>query len=267
MSGRIANLDFDRLEQAGFAVLNGLIQPEELASFEQDIAVVGDKLAAQRGIKRRSEEAIADVLVAAGPQRAMLFEHIKRLFSLARLSVEIGTALEQAGLFRRGGIAVPIVWPTLRADLPGEATYELPLHQDYATTRCRTAWRMWIPLRAVDRHHGTMEVIPGSHTRGPYPYLLGAEPASPSIDRRELMERGLTPQSLELPAGDGVIFSPWLVHGSVPNRSRRTKWVLLLHVQDLAAFVNPNEPGDPVYPFLELTDRTRTASRPAGGKQ
>lgn len=266
MTGRIGNLDFDRLERDGFAVLGGLVRPDELAGFEREIAVVGERLASRRGIERKSDEAIADVLAAAGPHRAMLFDHVKRLFSIARLSVEIGSALEQAGLFRHARIAVPIVWPTLRADLPGEGTYELPLHQDYATTRCHTAWRMWIPLRDVDRHHGTMEVVPGSQKQGPYPYSSqGFAPLA--IDRSELAQRGLAGQTLELPAGDGVIFNPWLVHGSVPNRSLRTKWVLLLHVQDLAAFVNPDEPSDPVYPFLELTDRSRIAPRPVGTKQ
>ncbi len=267
MTARIAALDFDRLEQDGFSVLSGVIRPEELAGFEREIALVGEQLATQRGVERKSSEAIADVLIAAGPHRAMLFDHIKRLFSLTRWSTEIGTALEQAGLFRRSGIAVPIVWPTLRGDLPGEGSYELPLHQDYATTRCRTAWRMWIPLRAVDRHHGTMEVVPGSHSRGPYPYSRGEMPGGAFIDRRELSQRGLASQSLELPAGDGVIFSPWLVHGSVPNRSDRTKWILLLHVQDLAAFVNPDEPTDPIRPFLELTERGRAPARPAGEQQ
>ena len=262
--GRIAKLDFDRLEQDGYAILHGLVQPEELACFERDIALVGEQLAAQRGIERRSSEAIADVLVAAGPHRTMLFDHVKRLFSLARLSTEIGTALEQAGLFERAGIAVPIVWPTLRADLPGEATYFLPLHQDYATTRCRTAWRMWIPLRGVDQFNGTMEVVPGSHRGGPYPYSRKA-PSILSIERSELAERGLTTESFDLPAGDGVIFNPWIVHGSISNRSQRTKWVLLLHVQDLATFVNPDEPSDPVYPFLELTERGRAASPHSGG--
>ena len=74
-------------------------------------------------------------------------------------------------------------------------------------------------------------------------------------------------QTLELPAGDGVIFNPWLVHGSVANQSQRTKWVLLLQVQDLAAFVNPDEPTDPVYPFIELTERGRAASSAPGTKR
>jgi hypothetical protein len=256
-------LNFEQLESDGFAVLRALVTPEERASFETDIAYVGESLAVQWNVERRAEEAIADVLTAAGPHRAMLFDHVKRLHSVNRLSVRIAETLENAGLFRHSGIKVPIVWPTLRADLPGEATYELPLHQDYATTRCRTAWRAWIPFRAVDHHHGSMEVSPGSHV-AKFQYVVDQPGALPFIDRRDLAERGLTLRTLELPAGDGLLFDPWLVHGSVPNRSNRIKWVLLLHIQDLAAFVNPADPTDPVVPFLELTKRNR-AVRPAEG--
>jgi hypothetical protein len=52
--------------------------------------------------------------------------------------------------------------------------------------------------------------------------------------------------------------------GSMPNRLNRIKWVLLLHIQDLAAFVNPANPAHPVVPFLELTKRNRSV-RPTGG--
>jgi hypothetical protein len=253
MTGRITGFDYQELERDGFAVLPNVVRQDELLNFERDIALVGERLAIQRGVERRSDEPIADVLKAAGPRRSMLFDHIKRLFVLERLSVEIGGALERAGLFRRTGIEAPMVWPTLRADLPGEFTYVLPLHQDYATTRCRTAWRLWIPLRAVDRHHGTMEVVPGSHRTGRFPYVTdGTTP--PQIARGEIERRGLNTQILELPAGSAVIFSPWIVHGSLPNRSQRTKWVLLLHIQDLATFVNPDDPADPLFQFLELAD-------------
>jgi hypothetical protein len=112
MTARIASLDLAALERDGFSVLSGLVRPQELAGFERDIELAGETLARQRRIERRSGEAIADVLKAAGRHRAILFDHIKRLFIVERLSAEIGTALEQAGLFRHAGIAVPIVWPT-----------------------------------------------------------------------------------------------------------------------------------------------------------
>jgi hypothetical protein len=258
VTGRITGFDWEQLERDGFVAMPNLVRQDELATFERDIALAGERLAIQRGVERRSDEPIADVLKAAGPRRSMLFDHIKRLFVLERLSVEIGVALEQAGLFRRSGIEAPIVWPTLRADLPGEFTYVVPLHQDYATTRCRTAWRLWIPLRAVDRHHGTMEVAPGSHRTGAFPYITEGV-SQPQIERRELDQRGLSTQILEMPAGGGVIFNPRLVHASVPNASQRTKWVLLLHIQDLAGFVNPNDPADPLYQFLELSDWRKAA--------
>jgi ectoine hydroxylase-related dioxygenase (phytanoyl-CoA dioxygenase family) len=262
MAGRTARFDFEELEREGFAVIPDLVRHDELANFERDIALVGERLAVQRGVERRSDEAIADVLKAAGPRRSMLFDHIKRLFVLERLAVEIGVALDQAGLFRRAGMAAPIVWPTLRADLPGELTYVLPLHQDYATTRCRTAWRLWIPLRAVDAHHGTMEVVARSHHTGPFPYIA-QNTGQPEIEPGEIERRGLNTQILELAAGSAVIFSPWLVHRSVPNGSRRAKWVLLLHVQDLATFINPDDPAEPLRQFLELTEG-RKAFPPGG---
>jgi hypothetical protein len=252
VTARIANLAYDALDRDGFLVLPGLVRADELSRFEHDIALVGERLASQRQVERRSDEAIADVLKAAGAGRSMLFDHVKRLLILERLSVQIGEALEQAGLFKHSGLEVPIVWPTLRSDLPGESTYTFPLHQDYVTTRCRTAWRLWIPLRAVDRHHGTMEVAPGSHRGAPFPYVTEGR-TYPHVERGELERRGLDTRCLDLLAGDAVIFSPWLLHGSVPNRSDRTKWVLLLHVQDLAAFVDPADPADPLRQFLDLT--------------
>lgn len=266
MPPRVASLDLEQLARDGFVVLPALVRPDELARFEHDIALVGERLAAGRGVARVTDEAIADVLRAAGRHRALLFDHIKRLLILERLSVEIGLALEEAGLFRHAGLEVPAVWPTLRADLPGEATYVFPLHQDYATTRCRTAWRLWIPLRAVDRHYGTMEVAPGSHRAGPFPYVR-AGTSYPSVARAELERRGFALQGLELPAGAGVLFDPRLVHGSVPNRSRRTKWVLLGHIQDLATFVDPDDARDPLRQFLELTEASRAPALASPGER
>jgi hypothetical protein len=261
MHPRIAPLDFDRLERDGFLSLPALVRPEELAAFERAIALAGTRLAAARNIAQRSDDAIADVLRAAGKHRTMLFDYVKRLLVLERLSAEIGSALEEAGLFAHSGIEVPVVWPTLRADLPDEPTYLLQLHQDYKTTRSRSAWRLWVPLRDANSLRGTMEIAPGSHLGGPYRYVSDAL-NPPSIPRSELEHRGFDTVTVELQAGSAILFDPRLVHGSIPNRSTRTKWVLLIHVQDLTQFVNPEDPADPVIPFLRLSEWTSAASKP-----
>lgn len=250
---RIASLDFERLERDGFLILPALVRREELESFEGAVALAGTRLAAARNVAQQSGEAMADVLRAAGRHRSMLFDHVKRLLVLERLSADIGGALEDAGLFAHSGLEVPAVWPTLRADLPNESTYLLQLHQDFRTTRSRVAWRLWVPLRDANAFHGTMEIAPGSHRAGPYEYVTDG-PNGPAIPRSELERRGLGTITLELEAGSGILFDPRLVHGSIPNRSDRTKWVLLIHAQDLAQFVDPDDATDPLAPFLELSE-------------
>ena len=258
MNARIDSLELEELDATGYVVLPGLVQPHELERFERDIGVLGESLAQRRKIAVDPAEAIAEVLRRAGPGRAMLFDHIKHLFVLERLASEIAQALEDCGFFHHSRIRVPIAWPTLRADLPGERTYTFPLHQDYNTTRCTTAWRLWVPLRAVDPHHGSMVVVPGSHRQGPWRYVT-ENTSYPHVDPAEIACSKLETVDLALPAGHGVLFDPRLVHGSIPNGSDRTKWVLLLHLQDMATFVDPDDPADPLQQFLELTRRQRAA--------
>ena len=260
MTDRIARLDLAALDRDGFAVLPGLVRAGELDRFEREIATLGTALAQRRGIDAGTQEPIAAVLTAAGPHRAMLFDYIKHLYVLERAAAEISAALDAAGLLQ--GMAVPAAWPTLRADLPGERTYTFPLHQDYTTTRCATAWRLWVPLRAVDDHHGSMAVVTGSHRGGPYPYIT-ENTAYPHVTADEIARRGLQATNLALPAGDGVIFDPRLVHGSIPNQSQRTKWVLLMQVQDLVTFADPDDPQDPMQQFLDLARRLRAAQSKA----
>lgn len=258
MNVQVPSIDFARLDEQGYAVLPGLLSAEIVARFERDITALGRTLCQRRGIETGAEEEIAALLRAAGERRAELFDFIKRLFVLTELASDLGRAMEQAALLRHSRIAIPAIWATLRADLPGETTYTFPLHQDYATTRCATAWRMWIPFRNVDSFYGSMRVVPGSHRRGPYRYVV-ENTSYPHIEAETIRALGMAAVDLRMAAGDAVLFDPRLVHGSIANRSARSKWVLLLHIQDLATFVDPDDAMDPLQQFLTLT------RRPAGG--
>ncbi|MEX0807183.1 MAG: phytanoyl-CoA dioxygenase family protein [Dongiaceae bacterium] len=246
-------LDFVGLDRDGFAILPGLVAADDLARFEHDIALLGARFARRGGVDPGGDEPLTAALRAAGRHRSMMFDHIKRLYVIERLVGDIGRQLEALGLFRHAAIEVPLLWPTLRADLPGEDIYSFPLHQDYATTRCRTAWRLWVPLRDVDEHFGTMQVAVGSHGGGPYHYIT-ENTDYPHIDDAEVARLGFELRSFALPAGDAVLFDPRLIHGSVTNRSARTKYVMLLHLQDMANFVDPGDPDDPLQPFLALSE-------------
>ena len=255
-------IDFGQLERDGFLVLPGLVSPADLAEFELCIKIAGERLAEARGVPIDGGEPLAGVIKAAGKHRSALFDHVKRLWIVERLAGEIGRWLETAGLFAHSRIEVPVLWPTLKADLPGETEYSFPMHQDYATTRSRTAWRLWIPLRDANRERGTMRVAVGSHRKGPYRYV-GLNTTYPHIAEDELARHGFELIALDVTAGTGVLFDPRMVHGSVPNRSAITKWVMLLHLQDLATFTDPSNPDDPMRQFLDLSDAKNAAERKA----
>jgi hypothetical protein len=251
-SGSMQGIDFGALDRDGFTVIPNLIPAGDLVEFERCLAVAGERLAAARGIDCAGQEPLTAVIKAAGVHRSALFDHIKRLWVIERLTGDIGRRMDAEGLFRHAAIDVPIFWPTLRTDLPGETIYSFPLHQDYVTVRSHVAWRLWVPLRDVDGHHGTLQIAVGSHRQGPYRYVT-ENTEYPHIDREALAEYGFEIRSFDLPAGAGVLFDPMLVHGSVPNKSDRAKYVMLLHLQDLAQFANPDDPEDPLAQFFELT--------------
>ena len=255
-------IDYERLDRDGYVVLPGLVPAPDLAEFERCIAAAGERLAATRGVAIGDGEPLSMVIKAAGKHRTMLFDQVKRLWIIEKLTGEIGRWLEAQGLFAHSRIEVPVLWPTLKADLPGETEYSFPLHQDYATTRSRTAWRLWIPLRDANRERGTMRVAVGSHRKGPYRYV-GLNTSYPHVAEDELARHGFELIALDVMAGTGVLFDPRMVHGSVPNRSAITKYVMLLHLQDLASFPDPSNPDDPLRQFLDLTDAKLAAERKA----
>lgn len=257
---RAGAIDFAQLDHDGYVLLPGLIGESDLTEFERTVDLAGRRLASARGIDVDSQEPLTAVIKAAGRNRTALFDHVKKLWVLERLTGEIGRWLEAEGLFSHSKIEVPVFWPTLKADLPGETAYSFPLHQDYATTRSLTAWRLWIPLRPANAERGSMKVAVGSHRRGPFHYVT-ENTSYPHVAESELARLGLETVTLDVAAGTGVLFDPRIIHGSVPNRSDVTKYVLLLHLQDLATFPNPDDPDEPMRQFLDLTAIKTEAER------
>ena len=109
-----------------------------------------------------------------------------------------------------------------------------PLHQDFpywkdTADASRIATAMLF-LDDADVGNGTLEVVPGSHLRGPWPTRTDKDQfGNLEIDPAE--EEGITTVALEAPAGSVVFFGPLLVHRSAPNRSDRERRALLYSYQ------------------------------------
>jgi ectoine hydroxylase-related dioxygenase (phytanoyl-CoA dioxygenase family) len=109
-----------------------------------------------------------------------------------------------------------------------------PWHQDWPywqfaddPTRIVTAMLF---LDDATLENGTLEVLPGSHKRGPWPTRTDRDDFG-NLELDPTYVEGHTPVALEVPAGTVVWFGPLLVHKSEPNRSAKERRTLLYSYQ------------------------------------
>lgn len=243
--------DFSELDQNGFMVLRQLVPADDLAEFEEAVARFSRAQIEKLGITRRSAEPFIDVFTRGGAYTDRIYKLLERLSVLNRMSTGIDRWLKAAGFLEWAGIEVPLIWPDIRADIPHDSVRTLPVHQDFVSMQSHRAWRLWIPLRPANAALGTMAVYPGTHKHGVIHHNL-ADKSLPVVDPK--IYAGIEPVVIDLPAGDGVIMNPLCLHASVPNRSDRTKFTLMVQVQDYAAVIDPDNAQD------EYADFTRFAA-------
>ena len=104
-------------------------------------------------------------------------------------------------------------------------------HQDcsyWALTPSKTV-TVWLAIDDADVENGCMRVIPGSHVHGHIAFRDSEagerNVLTQTIDGADTLG---TPVNVELKAGEFSLHSDLLVHGSLPNRSRRRRCGLTL---------------------------------------
>ena len=109
-----------------------------------------------------------------------------------------------------------------------------PWHQDwpywqFADDRSRVVTAMLF-LDDATLENGTLQLIPGSQRRGPWPTRTDSD-AFGNLEMDPAEVEGHDTVALEVPAGTVVWFGPLLVHKSEPNRSDKERRALLYSYQ------------------------------------
>ena len=105
---------------------------------------------------------------------------------------------------------------------PGEASSEMPLHQDWSFVREpeESSVHIWCPLVDVNHENGCLAVVPGTHhlsdTIRAFADDCPFREQFPMIRENYLRE-------LPMKAGEAVLFDGRLVHSSPPNVSSRRR--------------------------------------------
>lgn len=242
-------IDFKALAADGFTIVRGLVSPDEIREFEDTIERLVRSQLVSLEIAPSHSDPFIDVFRIGGLYTDRLYKLMERLFILQRIGVRLGDLLQSAGFYEWAKIEVPLVWPDIRADIPGDSDRLLPVHQDFKSTQCERAWRLWIPLRPSNAETGTMRLYTGTHK-------LGVVEHNTDIPHRPFVEekyyRNAVPAVLDLPAGDAVIMNPLILHASVPNKSQRTKFTLMMQVQDLSAMIHPDDTRNRYTTFTKI---------------
>ncbi len=154
---------------------------------------------------------------------------------------ELAASAQVLSLSRELGIVFPLLMHSfnIRMDTPNRDEFLFHWHQDNTyLLGSRNALTFWIPLVQVDRRHGSIEVVPGSHREGLFPVTytgeksVEANTALSPADMRLVNEPEEPGTMVEAKPGDLVVFSQYLLHASTPNRSSQTRWSVQVRISD-----------------------------------
>lgn len=223
----------EELEQNGYLILRNYFRNGELDELQDDLEALGRWIIGPEFSATHREN------YTLTPERqSLLYDRLSYMPALSRLS----GSKDIQQLCRRLGMAFPSLMGccNMRLDPPGDDRHLFAWHQDSLYLLGSTnAVTLWLPLGDVDLVHGTIQVIPGSHKKGIYPFrkISDKQPDQnvPFLQRDLCLDYEVTemPETIVARRGDLVVFRQMLLHRSTPNRSDQIRWTAQLRITDL----------------------------------
>ena len=227
------DIDIAGFERSGFLIVRDLWKAGELDELQSELTALGQLIV---GPEFSVHDAQAYSMSAE--QQSLLYDRMKYLPALSRMSGSKAVM----HLCRSLGIAHPSLMGccNMRLDRPHATRHLFEWHQDSVyLLGSGNAVTLWIPLQDVDLTAGTIEVIPGSHQNGIYPFRKISDktvaPYVPMLQRDLSLDYAVTgaPEAIVASRGDIIIFRQMLLHRSTPNLSDQIRWTVQLRVTDL----------------------------------
>jgi len=225
--------DRARFERDGFLQLPGFLSRDDLKPFHAEISALGRKpVASDFDLFGGSSHFTPE-------NQSLFYDALRYLPCVYRLSA----STKIVELCRALGLDFPCVMGScnMRMDRPNDAKHLFRWHQDTLyLLGSSNAVTIWVPLGKVDRHHGSVGVIPGSHQDGVYPFRKISDkevtPHVPLLQRDLSLDHRVDERQevvIEGDAGDVFVFYQMLLHRSHPNLSDKIRWTCQIRMADL----------------------------------
>lgn len=232
------SIDKHTFNKDGFVLLPSLFSRHEVEQVRQDAKDVFIRQMMSHGtlaVSTPTEAEFESALYRFFTEEQAAFincgKHIQHLVSLHRLGVD-ERVLE---LMRAYGMEVPCIStrPVLffnsRHLATKEAYWKTPPHQDWRSIQgSLNSLVLWLPLVDIDHSLGALEIIPGSHRKG----LLSTRLDESFGVVDNIPDEEFVP--VPVSAGDGLLFSTFLIHRSGNNTTPSIRWSCHFRYNDLA---------------------------------
>ncbi|MCW5680704.1 MAG: phytanoyl-CoA dioxygenase family protein [Xanthobacteraceae bacterium] len=233
---KLTDQELARFEEHGYVVARGFFDGTSfLDQTSAEIETLGKVFDASFSMP----EATGRLEKMAGPIRGKFYDALRYLVTLNQLA----SAEALTGVSRQLGLQLPAVMKSynIRMDMPSEDNRLFHWHQDITyLLGSLNSLTYWIPFGPVGAMHGSVEVVSGSHKEGMLPVRYtrdGTPPSNKSMSPTDLVlvnEPTENGEVVEADRGDLVVFSQFILHRSVPNRSDKVRWTAQVRHADLA---------------------------------
>ena len=206
--------DFKKLKDEGYIKIKKIIPISLIKDFKSDISSIEKQFQKQTGNYNKNFLNF----YLKNPSRSRIYSLMQNLISVRKISNFIDLYLEKNNVFKKLNFINRSVNNGLIISLPGENEYLNPPHQDIYNFKSKLFLKAWIPLTNVDKTYGSMKVYKRSHLKGfVKPVFKNSKSTYPSFNQKYLNQ--FEGETFKLMPSDVVIFNPFIIHQSIPNKS------------------------------------------------
>jgi hypothetical protein len=229
-------------EREGYEFCKGLIGRDTIRRIRAEMVDIMQPYCDQR-VRGPDDldEAFAQVTRRGGALRGNVLKLCSRLASLPLLLAEPGVRRKIDEI----GMRTPAIQAySILCMEPHVEKFLFEPHQDLKQRMSLRTIAFWVPLSGGPGVGG-LGLAVGSHTKGPLRHGVsaGGQLVLPPDSYTGLPQRELT----DYDEGDCLLFSPYLIHWSIPNAGECLRWTVSLKIDEVSA---PAHLAESIHPFV-----------------
>ena len=223
----------NKLSSDGYVIFYDAIPKELIKNFNSEILKITNSLNKKSSSSKK--EKFDKLFVKHSRHR--IYKLMQNLNSVRKITHFLEKFLDKAGIFNSLKFRVRSLTNGLIISIPREEKNLNPAHQDIYSYNASTFVKLWVPMTKVDKFNGSMKIYKKSHKLGfVEPKYVNNQSTYPEINKTKL--RIFTEKIFDFKPGSFVLFNPLVVHESVKNKSKKTRFTTGIDIQNVSLIEN-----------------------------